>query len=103
MKFCVITRIRSLEGILADDFIIDLAVGKVVWLGIPDRFIPSNHSETPIRVPVFEEGEILVTDGSREIGGAGRKPSKWDVDYEMFDNVEDAIKKSREVLERENE
>lgn len=53
-----------------------------------------------IRVPVFQEGEILIIDKSgREIAGLGRKPSKWAVEYEVFDNLEDAIKKAIKVSE----
>ena len=47
---------------------------------------------------VFWKGEILVLDESgREIGGVGRKPSKWFVTCEHFNNIEDAIRRSREV------
>lgn len=51
-----------------------------------------------IRTPVFKVGEILIMglDG-REVTGDGRKPSKWDVTCEEFDNVEAAITRAREV------
>ena len=52
--------------------------------------------------PVFEIGEILSVlkeDGiyGREVDTKGRKPSKWCVDFEVFDKIEDAVAKSREV------
>jgi hypothetical protein len=50
------------------------------------------------KVPVFHVGEILITDGERELGYPGRKPSKWSVSYETFDNVEKAIERSMEVM-----
>ena len=50
------------------------------------------------RAPVFDIGEILVLDlDGREIGGRGRKPSKWDVKCEVFDDIEKAIERAREV------
>lgn len=52
------------------------------------------------RVPVFDLGEILVLDeNDREISGRGRKPSKWEVDCEYFDNIEAAITRARAVME----
>jgi hypothetical protein len=50
--------------------------------------------------PVFDQGEIIVVDDEygREIGGAGRNPSKWFVECEYFDDVEAAIARSREVM-----
>ena len=53
-----------------------------------------------LRAPVFVAGEILILDeeDSREVDGRGRKPSKWDVSVEHFENLEDALAKSREVV-----
>lgn len=48
--------------------------------------------------PVFSLGEILILDS--EYGRSipdGRKPSKWFVSYECFENLEDAVKRSKEV------
>lgn len=45
--------------------------------------------------PVFHLGEIIVLDDSgREVGYPGRKPSKWFITCEEFDNVEDAVARS---------
>jgi len=52
-----------------------------------------------IRVPVFTVGEILIVDDSgREVAGALRKPSKWWVEYEEFDDLREAIKRARELI-----
>lgn len=53
---------------------------------------------TSFRRPVFVAGEILVvgTDG-REIGGHLRKPSKWEVEFKLFDNIEDAVELAEQV------
>lgn len=57
-----------------------------------------------LHTQVFWPGEILVLDGNgREIGGMGRKPSKWFVEVEEFDNVEDAIARAREIERHEGE
>jgi hypothetical protein len=47
--------------------------------------------------PVFKLGEILVMDSNDRTIPDGRKPSKWGVSYETFDNIDDAIKRAREV------
>ena len=51
-------------------------------------------------VPVFKLGEILVMDCSsdRTIPD-GRKPSKWDVECETFNDIESAVKRAIEVVE----
>lgn len=51
-----------------------------------------------MRQEVFRAGEILITeDGERECVGAGRKPSKWSVEYECLDNIEDAVTLSKTI------
>ena len=99
IKYCVITEIRTLDDVLADDFLLELKEGCVVWGSIENRFLPEGIEETKmaIKVAVFEEGEILICDDSGIEIGAMRKPWKWGVAYEMFDDVEDAVKKSLEV------
>lgn len=55
-----------------------------------------------IRTPVFAVGELLVLNESgREVGANGRKPSKWFVEVEEFDNIDDAVRRAREVMEAE--
>lgn len=59
---------------------------------------------TPLSVchtPVFQVGELLVVDDvfEREQGYPGRKPSKWAVAGQTFDNVDDAIALCRSLLE----
>lgn len=54
-------------------------------------------------VMVFELGEILIlNDLGREITGRGRKPSKWEVEYETFpattDGLTKAILRAQEVV-----
>jgi len=50
--------------------------------------------------PVFRLGEILVMDGNGRTIPDGRKPSKWFVTCEYFENIEDAKKRSKEVYEQ---
>lgn len=48
--------------------------------------------------PVFSLGEILVLDETgREHAGLMRKPSKWNVTYELFYDVAMAVQRAREV------
>jgi len=51
--------------------------------------------------PAFVLGEIMVMDSHDRTIPDGRKPSKWWVSYERFDDIEDAIKRSKEVSEGE--
>ena len=51
-----------------------------------------------LRVEVFSVGEILILDASgREVSGYGRKPSKWDVQTEYFETLEEAVNRAVEV------
>jgi hypothetical protein len=51
-----------------------------------------------LRQPVFQLGEIVIVNSDgREVICDGRKASKWFVEYEEFDNIEDAIRRSQEV------
>ena len=65
----------------------------------------SNSMSLDFRVQVFELGELLILDApdGREVAGKQRAPRKWYVEYEEFDDIEDAIKRSREVLDAEFE
>lgn len=50
--------------------------------------------------PVFKLGEIMVVDRATDrTVPDDRKPSKWDVGCEYFDDVESAIKRAKEVTE----
>jgi hypothetical protein len=49
-------------------------------------------------MPVFELGEVvIVNESGREVVGHGRKADKWDVGYEEFDDIEQAIARAIEV------
>lgn len=49
-----------------------------------------------VQVPVFQVGEILVLDGN-DRDQFGRKPFKWDVQLEEFDDPEAAFRRALEV------
>lgn len=52
-----------------------------------------------IRTPVFQIGEVLLIGRTgREVVGAGRKPSKWFVEYETFWFRRSAIKRARKAI-----
>lgn len=99
--FCVITKVPAPEsgGNLASAIVYrqthesSEATG---WLG---RYSADLAAVLTYFTEVFSLGEILILDETygREIGGAGRKPSKWDVDVLHTDSLDEAIAKSREV------
>lgn len=99
IKYCVITEIKKLEDNLEDDLLLKMDEGMVVWGSIPSRFLPEGieGGAMEIKAPVFDEGEILICDESGVEIGDMRNPRKYGVTYEMFDDVEDAVKKSLEV------
>ncbi len=100
-KFCVITRIRDLHDILGDAI---LAISSEHELIVdPPEGIPARPWMF-VKVPAFRLGELLVledpgevTEYSREIG-CGRKPSKWGVVYELFDDLPSAAARINQVL-----
>jgi hypothetical protein len=52
------------------------------------------------KLPVFQLGEILILDKTgREAAGMGRKPSKWSVEVEEFNDLQEAIDRAHIVLE----
>ena len=64
------------------------------------RFDFNTESVFFCSVPVFTLGEILIMDSStdRTIPD-GRKPDKWDVEYETFNRITDAVKCAKGVHE----
>ena len=104
-EFYVITHTPDLfkDGNLADEFgytYTDVESGdKFIVVGTPSSFITHDNPSCEIKVTVFEVGEIVICDCSgREVCYPGRKPSKWDVEYEVFDNLDDAVKRAQELL-----
>lgn len=52
-----------------------------------------------LRQSVFHLGEIIIiNENGREVAAPGRKADKWSVDTEVFDNLEDAVKRAEEVI-----
>lgn len=56
-----------------------------------------------LRTDVFRLGEVLVTNGEREVVGAGRRPDKWGVKVEAFDDIDKAIARAHEVTRVDDE
>ena len=51
------------------------------------------------KLPVFHLGEILILDEfGREVSGMCRKPSKWSVEVEEFNDLQEAIKCVQKLL-----
>ena len=66
----------------------------------PDR-VERRYGSGSVLMPVFELGEIIIVNESgREAIGRGRKADKWDVSYEEFTDIEQAIARAREVIEQ---
>lgn len=67
-----------------------------------DQLIEAIRNKTVIdaKVEVFQVGEVLICDsvGEREIPYPGRKPSKWTVSYERYDDIQEALKRSVDVF-----
>lgn len=58
------------------------------------------HVITQGRSQVFILGELLILNESgREPFGHGRKPSKWNIDIELFDDLDAAIARAEAVAE----
>lgn len=50
-------------------------------------------------VPVFRLGEILIMGSNDRTIPDGRKPSKWDVSCEYYDDIDEAIARAIEVTD----
>lgn len=95
-KFHVITHIPDLfeEGNKSDEW------GYYqVNDNITDIIVGTSNKRKPdftnLKTKVFEVGEIIICDESgREVCYPGRKPSKWIVEYEIFDSLDDAVLKA---------
>lgn len=55
--------------------------------------------DTVLHSPVFFLGELIVIDADRgwEIVGKGRKPYRWDIEYEEFEEIEDAVRLAMQI------
>ena len=100
-NWCVITQVpRKLdgsdsEGNLFDQIVspqsdgVNIFVSSDFKLNKKIKSIIDKHSKTTLisfKSPVFTQGDLFPVDGSfgRELISHGRKPSKWDVEYELF-------------------
>jgi hypothetical protein len=97
-EFIVITKIPDPANPEEEEARGNLALAFPLYIEQDDTVAPVPVMQAmALRAPVFQLGEIIVCEHGREIGGDGRKPSKWYISYETFTNAEDAIKRSREV------
>lgn len=71
----------------------------------PDTDWLPTYERAPIQLglnlytPVWKLGEIVVLDDNDRTIPDGRKPSKWFIDTEAFDTIEEAVARSRQVTE----
>lgn len=116
-KWCVITKIPP-NGAICNDFIDfnreqakEHVFRSCNWLGgwIKSRqelvkMGPDKYS-LPVHGRVFRVGEMfpIGIDFEREFTGLGRKPSKWDVEYELFHakDVTKAMLRAMEIRDAE--
>lgn len=101
-EFYVITKVPGIseQGNMAHEFMYDgwdySNDCKIPVIGASDNLKPLGDC----KIPVFEEGEIVICheDTEREVCYPGRKVTKWDVEYEVFDSLDDAVKRAEELL-----
>ena len=105
--FAVITKVpnainedgTSNTGNIATDFYYK---AKDNELFIISENVPNNiEAISDCYTEVFQAGELLICskDTEREIPYPSRKPSKWNVEYEVFDDLELAIIRCKEVID----
>jgi hypothetical protein len=96
-KFQVITKVPKHDGPHAAG---NLAATFFLYQDRNDGSVPQQIPTAflSFRTPVFTLGEIVIVDSDgREVAGLQRKASKWSVEYEMFDTVEDAVSRAAEI------
>jgi len=96
IHFCVITEL-SADGNLYDDFIVQRGENLVVGTDLA-------ANESPVcmvKAPCFHLGELLILDAQygRELICRGRKPKKWFISFELYDDFETAFNRARQVYE----
>lgn len=108
--FLVITKVRITGKLrtMSDDFVYRVGKALILYETPPitvDRDTDKRRSKNIIEIKrqVFAPGEILIVDPvyGREYGWPGRKPSKWAVEFERFERVEDAVKRAKEIMDNE--
>ena len=70
------------KAVMSENKVIDLSIEQLVFCC----------------TPVFKLGEILIMDSNDRVIPDDRKPSKWNVEYESFNNIKSAIKRAKEVV-----
>ncbi len=76
---------------------------KLLSSKVTEFNVATHNGETfriqEIKAPTFKRGEIIIVDEwGREVDGPQRKPSKWDIKYRVFDNLEEAVKYAQKIL-----
>jgi hypothetical protein len=101
MKIQVITKIEE-GGNLYHKYLYKTTNehGIEVLRGFEDTIEEDQHDMILAELPVFTLGEIIIVDDNeREVGGIRRKASKWWVEYELFDNLDEAVAKANEIYQ----
>jgi len=105
--YCVITELGP-SGNLCDNFAMrlpdEVGVGGAVYTTeFPAEAINEETVRTDlvqVKMPAFVVGELLVlNECGREVCGHGRKPSKWFIGYEVYEDVQAAIARAVAVTE----
>lgn len=103
--YCVITDAGDSNGGCADDLALpDPDRTDGIWPAYTTEFESGRINEETskalitVRTPVFSVGELLILNKwGREVCGAGRKPSKWHIGYEVYEDFADALLRAQEV------
>ncbi len=101
MKFhyYVITKAGEDDGNLSNKWI--YIEGRNRYIDCPFRGKPMSYKTCQfVYAKAFEEGEIIIADRyGREVCYPGRKPSKWNIEYEVFTCLRKAVERSKQVFE----
>ena len=106
LRYCVITDTSDEEGNMHDATL--TTDGKKLyaewsdtlyaeWSDTRRLLLGSDGFPFDVKIPTFEMGEIVIIDaevGGREVNGPGRKPQKWFIGYEVYDDIEHAVERA---------
>ena len=98
-RYCVITQVPEWSADDSGDLAV-VCLYRHQGVVLVDRQPPGSEMLGLAHMAAFTLGELFIVDlVGREIGGHGRKPSKWPVGYELYRDRASAVARAFNLVE----